>query len=149
MPPHDWLWWLAGLLILAVIFPIVISLLATLSGWERLAGRYPLSGAFPKGGHRFQSMRLNNTTYRRVLRMLETPEGLYLVPMSLFRVDHPPLFIPWQAIEIEEHPTWWGWYCGHIQAKPKEEFCVPAAVKRRWTPFLRNASAPPLEPKVS
>ncbi|HFC08532.1 MAG TPA: hypothetical protein ENJ54_01570 [Chloroflexi bacterium] len=148
MPPSAWLFWLAGLLILAVIFPIVISFLAPFSGWERLANRYPLTGAFPKGGHRFQSMWLNNIAYRRVLRMVETPEGVYIVPMSLFRLNHPPLFIPWHAIQVEEHPTWWGWYRGHIQSTPREEFHIPAGVKKRWASFLKNASSLPLEPKV-
>ncbi len=125
MPPHDWLWWLAGLLILAVIFPIVISLLATLSGWERLAGRYPLSGAFPKGGHRFQSMRLNNTTYRRVLRMLETPEGLYLVPMSLFRVDPPLCSSPGKQLRSKNTPPGGGGIAATSRPSPKRNFAFP------------------------
>ncbi len=148
MPPSAWLLWLTCLLILAAIFPFIIAFLATLSGWERLANHYPSTGDFPKGGHRFQSMRLNNIFYRRVLRMAETPEGVYIVPMSLFRLDHPPLFIPWHAIQVEKHPTWWGWYRGRIQSTLGEEFHIPAGVKRRWASFLKNTSSLPLEPKV-
>lgn len=150
MPPSEWLFWLAGMLILlGVIFPIVISSLATLSGWEQLASHYRLQGDFPQGGHRFQSMMLNNASYRRILRMVETPQGVYLVPMGLFRLDHPPLFIPWNTIQIKEQPTWWGWYRGHIQTTPPVEFHVPPTVKRRWAPYLQSASSSPLTPQIS
>ena len=151
MSTHDvplWLWPLM-LLFVSIIFIFNISLFAEMSGWNRLAERYALPGALPEKTHRFQSIKLNRVLYRRVLQMAETPEGLYLAPMWFFRLNHQPLFIPWNAIHVEEQPTWWGFYPGYFQAAQKEIFYIPASVKRRWTPYLRRVSPAPLEPEVA
>ncbi len=146
----EWLIWFAALFfLLGVVFPLVAWSLSYYSGWRRLAERYPLTGVFPEQAHRFQSLTLNGVRYRRVLRMAERPEGLYLVPMGVFSFNHPPLFFPWHELQIEEQLTWWGWYSGRFRSMPQEAFHIPASVKARWTPYLRRAVSTSLEPEVS
>jgi hypothetical protein len=39
--------------------------------------------------------------YNNVLTVASDSEGIYLGVLFLFRIAHPPLFIPWSEIEIE------------------------------------------------
>ena len=41
------------------------------------------------------------THYNNVLTVGADSEGLFLVPFFLFRVGHPPLFVPWAEITAE------------------------------------------------
>jgi hypothetical protein len=82
-----------------LIWSGVVWLLAWLSGWQRLARHYRCADA-PQG----QPMRpflamLGPVSYRGVLTIQTAPEGLYLSIIVLFRMGHPPLLIPWQAIK--------------------------------------------------
>jgi hypothetical protein len=46
------------------------------------------------------------TGYNGVLTLGSDAEGVYLGVMFLFRFAHPPLFIPWSDVAVEE-PTRW------------------------------------------
>jgi hypothetical protein len=39
-------------------------------------------------------------SYNNCLTVGSNPEGLYLAVLFLFRVGHPPLFVPWQDISV-------------------------------------------------
>ncbi|GEM_PF-644924 len=69
---------------------------AIMGGWARLADRHR-AGSRPSGHvFRFQSMSLGRFTgYGNMLTMIVAKEGLYLAPIFLWRVGHPPLLIPW------------------------------------------------------
>jgi|LJSS01.1.fsa_nt_gb hypothetical protein len=81
----------------------VLHVLAYLSGWKRLAQVYPLTTPLPNGGTvvTLPYARLKGVGYRRVIRAAEGPTGLVLLLPGLFRIGHPPLFIPWSALEAE------------------------------------------------
>jgi hypothetical protein len=85
----------------AGVWILVMSLLSMASGWRRLAESYQHAGEFRGELHRGQSARLRGVNFNRVLEIGVGEEGLYLVPMVLFRLFHKPLLIPWGEIEAE------------------------------------------------
>jgi len=77
----------------------VVSLIG-FAGWRPLAQRFP-ADRWPEGeGHhlRWQSASIGLSRYNGALNMALTAEGLYLRPVRLFAYNHPPLFIPWDAV---------------------------------------------------
>ena len=75
-----------------------LGVLSLISGWKQMEGRYRHPGGFQGDFLRFQSARMNLVNFRSVLNLGLNPEGLYMVPMVLFRPFHPPLLIPWEEI---------------------------------------------------
>lgn len=77
----------------------VVSLIGFM-GWRPLAARYP-AARWPEGeGVRlgWQSARVGLSNYSGALNAILTAEGLYLRPVRIFAYNHPPIFIPWQAV---------------------------------------------------
>jgi hypothetical protein len=95
--------------VILIVFPfffagvwiLVMRLLSFVSGWHRLAERYHHPEEFRGTVLRNQSARLRGVNFNRVLDIGAGEEGLYLVPMILFRLFHKPLLIPWGEIEAE------------------------------------------------
>jgi len=76
----------------------VALLLSRIGGWHRLAEEFAANG--DPTGTRFsmQSAKVGWVTYSNCLTIYGSENGLYLAPWRLFRLGHPPLFIPWEAI---------------------------------------------------
>ena len=69
-----------------------------MGGWRRLAESFPAKGQ-PSGKHFFmQSGKVGLVNYGSCLTIYSAPEGLYLSVWLPFRLGHPPLFIPWDAV---------------------------------------------------
>jgi hypothetical protein len=93
-------------LFLVILFPFffvgmwcaVSLILSTLGGWRRLAESFPARGE--PSGRRFsmQGGRVGPVKYGGCLTIYSSPEGLYLSVWLPFRLGHPPLFIPWDAV---------------------------------------------------
>ncbi|MBN2002908.1 MAG: hypothetical protein JXA21_06095 [Anaerolineae bacterium] len=104
------------LLAILVVFPVffvgmwcgVIALLSVMGGWSRLATVYRAEEGYVGPIWHFQTVRLGLTRYRGVLTVGANPEGLYLAVMPLFRIAHPPLWIPWNEVEIIEQAGFLG-----------------------------------------
>ena len=84
-----------------VLWCSISLLLSWIGGWAELARAYRAPGPFSgiklylrDGVTRF------GTSYGRCLTVGANSEGLYLAIVFLFRVGHPPLFIPWRDISI-------------------------------------------------
>jgi hypothetical protein len=77
----------------------VSYLLSMLGGWSRLAEYYRLESDFQGERWKFQSasMRLG-VNYNNVLTIGVNSTGVLLEVLFLFRMGHPPLFIPWSDI---------------------------------------------------
>ena len=91
-----------------ILFWILISyLIALVSGWRKLAEYYKrpegmlLTGA--KG--MLTSLYLNKSSYSKSVFIRVDDIGMHLSVIILFRFGHPPLFIPWSDIKIEEKPA--------------------------------------------
>ncbi len=100
---------LAGLAGFLAFWAGVVSLVG-FGGWRPLAARYP-ARRWPEGEGThvgWQSGRVGMANYNGALNAVVTGEGLYLRPVALFKYNHPPIFIPWEAVEA----TKTGWLGG-------------------------------------
>ena len=94
-------------------------------GWRSIAEAYP-AHEWPRGGHRVsrQSAQIGAASYSSVLTFVATERGLYVRPFLLFRVGHPALFIPWEAVrDVEPAPHLGGRLrlaSGHTITVPQE-----------------------------
>jgi hypothetical protein len=82
--------------------------IARTGGWADLAVRYRLEGPFRGRKWHFRSAGFGQwTSYGGVLTVGANSRGLYLAVMPLFRVGHPPLFIPWEDVrKTASHRLW-------------------------------------------
>jgi hypothetical protein len=86
----------------AVVFPLfwcgVCLLLSFIGGWRRLARRYATDR--PPTGTAFHGLHagVGLVSYKGCLDAHVAPEGLYLEVAWPFRVGHPRLLVPWDAI---------------------------------------------------
>ena len=53
--------------------------------------------------------------YNNILTVGYSETGLYLAVFFLFRVFHPPLLIPWSAIEKRTRSTYWFVKCDTLE----------------------------------
>lgn len=87
---------------------VVNFLIAALTGWSTLARRFRMQSPFTSPTWRFQSARMRwSTHYGSCLTVGADPTGLMLSVFFLFRVGHPPLFVPWSEISVVERSKSW------------------------------------------
>lgn len=88
-----------------VVSAVIGSALAGAGGWRKLAERYPARMAGTSGERfRFTSLRTSGglvgmATYNSCVTVGVGEEGVSLELWAPFRLFHPPLFIPWSAVE--------------------------------------------------
>ncbi|HET6841282.1 MAG TPA: hypothetical protein VFK06_06295 [Candidatus Angelobacter sp.] len=93
---------LVPLLMLACWSQVVFWFIAWQGGWRLLARRFRTQRSFPTQKWRMQSAEMRFlANYNNCLTIGANAAGLYLAPMFLFRLWHPPLFIPWSEITFE------------------------------------------------
>ena len=80
----------------------IVFFISFASGWSQLKQIYRTDMPFTGELSRFLSGRLRRATYSGVLVIGRNGEGLYLRPLMPYRPGHPPLFIPWDEIEMSE-----------------------------------------------
>ena len=85
----------------------VCVLLALLSGWAGLARRYRCAADEPLGAEHLVTGMLGVVSFRGALTVGVAEDGLDLRVMALFRPGHPPLRIPWDAIQVEGEARRW------------------------------------------
>jgi hypothetical protein len=92
-------------LLALVTFPLlwcgVCLILAHTGGWARLAKKYAanITHARSEGRHfSMQSGRVGWVNYNGCLTVQTTDQGLHVAVWPMFRIGHPPLFIPWNEV---------------------------------------------------
>lgn len=94
-----------------VLWFAVTLLLSFMGGWHELASRF--EAPFPIEGEtfRFTSMALGSglfpVRYGNCVFVTVGHSGLYISVLFLFRFQHPPLLIPWSAIETVQPERFW------------------------------------------
>lgn len=81
----------------------VTTYLAKSSGWKSLAEQYPNTSQ--STGEEIPKIvaQLNGASYRGVIDLEATPEGLRLIIDSFFfNNGHPPIFIPWSELQAPD-----------------------------------------------
>ncbi len=80
---------------------VSLYLVAAASGWRLLATRFRAQGSFTGQTWRMQFARMRwMSNYNGALTIGADTTGLFMVPMMVFRLWHPPLFIPWTEITL-------------------------------------------------
>ena len=83
-----------------ILVPIII---ARVGGWALLAKVYLAQGSNTLDGEswKFQSIQIRwATNYNNCVTVRVNPLGLGFSVIFLFRIDHPPLLIPWSDITV-------------------------------------------------
>ena len=82
----------------------ICYLISLVGGWRKLAEYYKRPEGMLLTGTKgiLTSLDLNGASYSGVVFIRVNDLGMYLSVLIFFRVGHPPLFIPWSDIKIEE-----------------------------------------------
>ena len=81
----------------------ICQLISAAGGWRALSWHYRANSTFEGRKEWLKSARLRHwTNYNNCLVVGSNKYGLYLGVLPIFRVGHPPLFIPWMDISTEE-----------------------------------------------
>ena len=88
---------LAFLIIFALFWVFVVWLIS-LFGWQRLAARYCTEQT--PTGNRWSGQYgfVNSARYGNALNITTNDMGLFIGTVTVFRVNHPCLFIPWHDL---------------------------------------------------
>jgi hypothetical protein len=131
-----------------VLFWIAASVaVAVIGGWNELSHFYRSEKPFDGRRWYFRSGRMRwNTKYSGCLMIGANAQGLYLAAFILFRVGHPPLFIPWQDISANTGKTlWWKWTEYRFRLTPTVWLRIYGnlsdEIKSTAGPFCPNGSA--------
>ena len=85
---------------------LVSFLLAAISGWRTLAHLYPARGTFSGKHYFFRSGNLNGVRYGGCLTLGADRAGLSMSVLFMFRMGHPPIFIPWSDVQAQAGRDW-------------------------------------------
>jgi hypothetical protein len=98
-----------ALALFATIWTVTCFLIARMNGWNHLATLYSANaGEFQGRKWYLQSGRMRGWgRYKGALTLGANDRGLYLAVVLPFRPGHPPLFIPWESIDIRQPHAGW------------------------------------------
>lgn len=131
---------------LPVLFPVLFVamwllttfLLALMGGWRTLSQHYTAKSPFVGQRFRFRSVQFGSfTSYSSVVTLGAAPGGLYLAVAPIFRLAHPPLFIPWSDITAREFK---GWLTKQVELEFVKASSVTVRLSRRLAHLLFDAS---------
>jgi hypothetical protein len=95
----------AGILVGFFVFFIPLwmgvgALLAQISGWRRVAARYPAGDVPPDGqGFSGQVSGFGIVSENNATRVIVSPAGLHLSAIFAFRFRRPPILVPWDQVK--------------------------------------------------
>lgn len=106
--------WLMLLIIVAWLF--ACAMISLMGGWHRLAEKFRSASESHGEKIRFASMAIGTglfpARYRHVLSVTVGPAGIGLSVIFPYRLLHPPLFIPWSAVESAQRER--SWLVNHV-----------------------------------
>jgi hypothetical protein len=89
-------------LVILLFLPLTVLMLSRL-GWTALAAKYRSNDVIAGTRVGMISAAVNTANYKNSLVLKYNDEGMYLRPVFVFRLFHPPVFIPWREIvEVNE-----------------------------------------------
>jgi len=92
----------AYILLFIILWICVCKLISATGGWRILARDYRANSLFDGQKLWLKSATMRRwTNYNNCVNIGANNYGLYLSVLPLFRVGHPPLFIPWADISTE------------------------------------------------
>jgi len=134
--------WYTPLFILffAGMWALVCGILSVWSGWRQLAIRYHCREQITGTSFGLQSAAMSlrpdaffglyRVSYGSGLRFIANEDGIRLSILFLFRVGHPPLFIPWSEILVSRERLF-RFFPEYIRFTFSEEPPIAMWVRRR------------------
>jgi hypothetical protein len=118
-----------------------LYVISWMSGWHDLAQRFKANSKIVdkitcRG---YASMRWG-TSYSGVLCIGGNYEGLRIATWIFFRSGHPPLFIPWKEISIQQSP-WYAFYF-RVTLTLGKTGQIPFRITKRTARKLRTVAGP-------
>jgi hypothetical protein len=101
------------LLVYALVWCVVLTLIGRASGWWALARKYRYTGhRFDGSRWRFQHIQLRwSMNYSGCVTVGASTDGIYLGLIPWFDIGHPKIFVPWAETKVEmKHTRWTGEY---------------------------------------
>lgn len=71
-------------------------------GWAPLSRQFPASEEIEGTKINFVSMRMGGGIYKNCVVLIYNDQGLYMRMLPIFKMFHPPLFIPWNQFHYDE-----------------------------------------------
>lgn len=118
---------------------VLLNLIAWVSGWKILAGRFTAQQPFSRQDSKWNSARMRYFAgYNNCLRVGADHAGLFIQPMLGVRTAHPPLFIPWAEITIEQPAGWLKG--GFVSLRLGRSEQIPFTIRQSLAAGLRTAA---------
>lgn len=138
------------LLLFSAGFPVLVMFaVSRLSGWPRLAARYPGTGARPKALTVFGYGTMRKIVgYNGGLILAADDAGLHLSTWPiLMSWCHRPVFIPWSQIaDLRARRRWWRvYYRLDLKGAPDVDLALSAGDVGLLRPWLEKAGIPVVE----
>lgn len=110
--PWEALWTIA---FVPVFWMVMCLVVAQVSGWSRLAARFPASFE-PFDGTRFrwQFLGIGACDYNGCVTLRASPEGLFIAVWPIF-FGHPVLLIPWSEMRVLEERRFLGFHVAKVE----------------------------------
>ena len=91
-----------------LLWCFVLWIVSWVSGWRRLAEHFGTAFEFRGDVVAFVSARIGIANYSGMLTVGASEEGLYLVPIRIYRLFHRPILVPWTEIaaDVRGRPRW-------------------------------------------
>lgn len=120
-------------------FAGLLVVIAKISGWTRLAERFPDDRVLDDGVcFRGQFLRIGWCDYNGCMTIRVSSEGLFLAVWPIF-VGHAPVLIPWPALRVveERQRRWFPVALVEVDQPPVAKLQLPLRVIEAARPWLR------------
>jgi hypothetical protein len=123
---------------IAGIGAVVFIIVSYVGGWASLAEQYRCAEPFTGPCWRFQNGRFRWLAgYNNCLTVGADPQGLFIGIFPLFRIAHPPLFIPWREISVTRKRVFW---IRQVQLILGNELKIPFTIRESLARKLQAAA---------
>jgi len=122
---------------------LIMYVIALVGGWRLLTGRFRAQGPFTGPKWNMQAARMRFfCSYNNCLTVGADSSGLFVVPMLLFRIWHPPLLVPWSEITFERKKVLF--FFNYLELRLGRSERVPFTVSAKLGARNRSRSRPHL-----
>jgi hypothetical protein len=85
--------------IIFIAWWILVLFILSKRGWQEFSERYNAFGNFSGTRAGIVSTRIKKIQYNGSIVLRYDSQGIYLLPLLIFRLFHKPIFIPWSEVK--------------------------------------------------
>ena len=138
--PERHLWVVVFPAFFVIAFLVISFLMSWIGGWSALARGFRAPSEFRGEKQTGQTVRMRwRAGYNYCVTVGCDATGLYLAMNWLYRVRHPPLFIPWDQItRLHPRPGYLGWEV--LPLRLGRDLRIPLYLTARTAGYLERAA---------